>query len=95
MFAASFNRTKPQEKTTDSTESLLKAFHDWSQFVNAMTKTKRIMFREEILNALELTKFFERFRPIQTTENLAHIQARSTSALRKFFCELKYQNCYT
>ena len=63
-FATSFNGEKPEEKTMESTKKLLKIFHVQSHFVNAMTKIKKIRFREEKLKAVELTKFFEHFRLI-------------------------------
>ena len=93
-FATSFNGTKPKEKTIPSTENLLKVFYDYSQIVNAMTKFKNFRFREEKLNGLELTRNFEKFRPIWTTKNQVHIQAGSI-CVAQFFCEIKYQYCYT
>ena len=48
----------------DSTKNLFKSFNDKSQFVNAMTKIKKIRFREEKLKPVELTKNFQQFPPI-------------------------------
>ena len=93
-FATSFNGTKPKEKAIRSKESLLKVFHDYSQIVNAMTKIKNFRFREEKLNGLELTRTFAKFRPIWRTKSQVHIQAGSI-CVAQFFCEIKYQYCYT
>jgi len=64
IFGATFNGAKPEENTICRMKKMLKIFQDYPQFVGAMIRIEKISFREEKLNALELTKYFERFRPI-------------------------------
>ena len=87
-FAASFSGAKPQKTAIDSEKSELKTYHDHSQNVNAMTRIKEIRFREEKLNALELTEKLEHFRPFRTTQNQARIQ-RGSICLLTIFLQLK------
>ena len=87
-FAASFSGAKPQKTAIDSGKNQLKVFHDHSQNVNAMTRIKEIRFREEKLNALELTENLEHFWPIKTTQNQAQIQTGS-KCLRTVFLQIK------
>ena len=53
-----------KKKQTTVEKKLINVFHDYPQFVNAMTRIKKIRFREDKLNALELTKILKQFRPI-------------------------------
>ena len=62
IFAASFDGKNPG-RNNGLYKKFFKTFHDLSQFVNAMTRIKKIKFREE-MKAAELTKLFEQFRPI-------------------------------
>ena len=84
-FAANFSGAKPQKTAIDSGKNQLKVFHDHSQNVNAMIRIKEIRFREEKLNALELTENLEHFWPIKTTQNQAQIQTGSKRLRTVFF----------
>ena len=53
-----------KKKRSTLQKNLLEVYHDYSQIVNAMAGIKEIRFREEKLNALELTKTFEHFQPV-------------------------------
>ena len=66
--AESFNRAKTK-KNDRQNKKVAESFYDYSQFVKAMTSIKKIMFREEKLNASELTKKLNTFNQYRQSKS--------------------------